>query len=208
METMAVPKEAGKLCLDLDALMDVDEMHAQLCTLGEGASTPLRQLAIGFEPDIDTPLEYSVGEDFGESLAEGLARLTELENLHLSGFRNLYGLDAEAAPLLEIIPGQETVFLPSLRSLDLEVNSYFADDFEAVAALPALRDLTVTWQHGFNAPMDEGALDGLTKLTQLTSMTIGHDVPLGQLTHAGVQEMPNLHHLDLTHGLRSRGGNY
>lgn len=40
---------------------------------------------------------------------------------------------------------------------------------------------------------------------QLTSITIGHDVPLGQLTHAGVQEMPNLRRLDLTHGLRSRG---
>lgn len=62
-------------------------------------------------------------------------------------------------------PTQEPVFLPRLRSLDLEVNSYFADDFEAVAALPALRHLTVTWQHGFNAPMDEGALDGLTNLT-------------------------------------------
>lgn len=35
MEAMAVPKEAGKVCLDLDASMDVEEMHAQLCTLGE-----------------------------------------------------------------------------------------------------------------------------------------------------------------------------
>lgn len=47
-----------------------------------------------------------MGEDFGESLAEGLARLTELETLHLTGFRNLYGLDAEAAPLLAATSSQ------------------------------------------------------------------------------------------------------
>lgn len=33
-------------------------------------------------------------------------------------------------------------------------------------------------------------------------MTTGHDVWLGQLTHAAVQEMPNLRNLNLTHGLR------
>lgn len=56
-------------------------------------------------------------------------------------------------------------FLPALEALNIKVNSEFDDDFAHVAALPSLRRLTVTWQHGCGEAIDDGALDGLTTLT-------------------------------------------
>lgn len=60
-------------------------------------------------------------------------------------------------------------FLPDLAELRLcigsRIGSEFSDAFTHVAALPSLRRLAISWGHGYNAPLEPGALTGLTKLT-------------------------------------------